>query len=140
MGWRDRLFPRYEPSAEAIAAHEQAERQRQAPQAPSHTRPLTVVIIIFNVLMLIWLVAGVGSAGQSCQSETYVEACQTGAAIGGAAIVFLWALGDIILGVIWLVTRKPQRTCPVCGSNLAVGLTVCPTCGHDFRTAATPNP
>ncbi len=100
-------------------------------------RPLTLGILIFNALMLVWLVAGIRSAND-CQAQQYVEACQAGVGVGAAFILVIWALGDVILGVIWLVTRKtpaPGRTCPVCGSPLAVGLTSCPTCGHDFRLA-----
>jgi hypothetical protein len=107
---------------------------------------MTWVVLAFNVLMLIWLIAGISTVGNNdCASQTYADACQTGADVGASIgigiILFVWALGDVILGVVWMVTRKtPEagRTCPVCGSGLTVGLTVCPSCGHDFRAAAIP--
>lgn len=79
-----------------------------------------------------------------------VEACEAGTAVGAgigvAFIVFVWVAGDVVLGVIWLVTRKPAaagRACPVCGTPVAVGQVVCSSCGYDYRTAqqgAIPEP
>lgn len=106
-------------------------------------RPLTWVIILFNVLMVAWLVSGVATVADNCAGEvgSSLEACEAGTAIGagiGAAfIIFVWAAGDVVLGVVWLVTRKtaaPGRACPVCGAAVAVGLVVCGSCGHDYRT------
>lgn len=105
-------------------------------------RPLTWVILAFNALMLAWMISGLVSAAHTssnCSTEVYSDACRTGAAIGtGIAVTFiliLWALGDVILGVIWLVTRRSGRTCPVCGSPLNVGAVSCGRCGFDFRQA-----
>ena len=104
-------------------------------------RKFTWVILIFNVLMLVWILTGVGSVADNCEGEigSALEACEAGTAIGaglGAAfVIFLWVAGDVILGVIWLVTRKTQRTCPVCGTTVKPGLVVCKSCGHDFRLA-----
>lgn len=113
-----------------------------------HWRKTTWVILAFNLLMLIWLVAGVGSASSDSLAEcakeadeVLREACEAGTAIGaglGAGIIiFLWVTGDVILGVIWLVTnRKTTRECPVCGTDVKKGVVKCPSCGHDFRAAA----
>lgn len=61
----------------------------------------------FNILMLIWLIAGLGGAGQGMDEMT--EAQRTGTAIGagiGAMFIFIiWVLGDIILGIAVLLTR-----------------------------------
>lgn len=78
-------------------------------------RIMTWVILAFNVLMLAWLVFGVGGAvsGADCASEptkALREACEAGtgigATIGAALIIALWVAGDVILGVIWLVTGR----------------------------------
>lgn len=110
-------------------------------------RKMTWVIIIFNIIMLVWLVGGVGSAADdaNCEEEatqSLQEACEAGTAIGtslGAGIIiFLWVAGVVILGVLWLVTnRKKTRECPVCGTDVKKGVTECRKCGHDFRSAAT---
>ena len=85
-------------------------------------RPLTWLILAFNVVMLVWLIAGVNAAsgaGDDCGAQ---QACQdandVGTAIGAGLIVFLWAAGAVILGVIWLVTnsrsasREPRERPP----------------------------
>ena len=84
-------------------------------------RVMTWLVLAFNLLMLIWLVAGVGGAAQegitdcaglagralsNCEAGNAGTA--VGAGIGAAIIIFLWAMGDVILGVIWLVTRKKE--------------------------------
>lgn len=106
-------------------------------------RPLTVVVLIFNVLMAVWLISGLAGVADNCEGEvgSALEACEAGTAIGAglgvAFIVFVWVAGDVILGVIWLVTRKSStdRACPVCGTAVPVGVVVCASCGYDYRTA-----
>ena len=104
-------------------------------------RPLTWVVLVVQVLFVIWLIAGFNAASSSdCSTADYSDACQAGQAVGtGIAIgiiLFLWALVDVILGVIWLVTNKSKRTCPACGRNVKKGLLVCSACGFDFAAAA----
>jgi hypothetical protein len=102
-------------------------------------RPLSWVILAINILFVWWLFAGLGSAVQeSCEGMTGsdLEACQAGTAIGaglgGILIMTLWVMVDIILLVIFLVTKKKPRECPTCGKKVKVGLTQCSSCGHDF--------
>ena len=63
---------------------------------------------LFNIFMLIWLVGGINAASTSI-SPTASEAYKTGAAIGtgiGATfILFIWAIGDIITGMLAFMTR-----------------------------------
>jgi hypothetical protein len=104
-------------------------------------RPFSWVILGINVLFLIWIIGGVASSGgapEDCGSlsaETCNDAEAVGTAIGAGILVFLWAIVDVILGVIWLVTRPKRRPCPVCGADVKDGVTVCAKCGHDFRAA-----
>lgn len=64
--------------------------------------------IVFNLLMLWWMVAGVGGAAETIDAAGS-EAEQAGAAIGtglGAMMVmFIWVVGDVILGLFVLFTR-----------------------------------
>src|SRR5689334_17902165 len=103
-------------------------------------RPLTWVILAVQVLFVIWIVAGTNSASDNCSTNEYSDACRAGAAVGTAIgiglIIFLWALVDVILGVIWLVTNKGKRTCRACGRNVKKGLLTCPSCAFDFAAAA----
>jgi hypothetical protein len=113
-------------------------------------RVFTWVIVVINVLFLVWFIAGVGSAGSNVKDCTgltgqALDLCNAGNAgtavgtgVGAAIIIFLWAFVDIIMGIVWLVTRPRGRPCPVCGTNVKPGVTVCPKCGHDFRGAVAP--
>lgn len=64
--------------------------------------------IIFNVLMLIWIITGVGGAANHA-SQIQGESARAGAAIGTGIgimlILALWVMGDIILGLLVLFTR-----------------------------------
>lgn len=76
-------------------------------------RTFSKVIIGVNVLMLVWLIAGLANTSDSgCSTATYQDACQTGADIGRAAgigiVLFVAAIVNVILGVLWMVTRKPE--------------------------------
>lgn len=64
--------------------------------------------IAFNVLMLVWLISGMNAAANGT-AQAATEAGRAGAAVGtaiGAGIVIgVWAVGDIILGMLVLFTR-----------------------------------
>ena len=64
------------------------------------------IFIAFNLLMALWLVGGLHSASKI---QTFSAAEQIGAGIGvtiGVAVLLvLWAIGDLILGILVLVTR-----------------------------------
>ena len=64
------------------------------------------LFIGFNVLMLVWLVVGFNAAsnvGAVSEAEQAGRAIGTG--IGIALILGLWVFGDIILGLLVLLTR-----------------------------------
>jgi hypothetical protein len=99
--------------------------------------------LLFNLLMLVWVISGAASSSgdaTNCGSLSQADcnaAEDIGTGIGVFLLIVLWAFGDIILGIIWLVTnRKKGRDCPVCGNTVKKGLLVCGSCGHDFRAAA----
>ncbi|WP_052594101.1 zinc ribbon domain-containing protein [Aureispira sp. CCB-QB1] len=64
--------------------------------------------IAFNLLMLWWMIAGVGGAAETIDASAS-EAEQAGAAIGtglGAMMIMvIWVFGDIVLGLLVLFTR-----------------------------------
>lgn len=81
--------------------------------APQSRRPLTWVILGWNILMGAWILYGLFSTGSqydNCATDTYQGACEAGTSIGAAiaigGILFLTAIVDVILGVIWVVTKK----------------------------------
>jgi hypothetical protein len=103
-------------------------------------RPFTWIILAFNVVMLIWVILG-ANTGKSCHglsgnALTDCQAGQAGTTIGVGLIILLWALGDVILGTVWLITKPRRRDCPVCGNPVRRGVMECPNCGFDFTTIA----
>jgi hypothetical protein len=103
-------------------------------------RPFSWVILVINILFLVWIIAGIASSSPSdCGSLTAKQcsdATAVGTGIGVALIIVFWAFVDVILGVVWLVTRPRSKTrpCPVCGTDVKKGVTVCPSCGYNFAT------
>lgn len=65
----------------------------------------------YNALMLWWMIAGMSGAAKHVATAAS-ESEQTGAAIGTGLgffmILFIWVLGDIITGLLVLVT-KPKN-------------------------------
>ena len=61
----------------------------------------------FNLLMLIWLIAGMGAATEGMETMSNAEQAGTaiGAGIGAMMIAGIWGFGDIVLGIMLLVTR-----------------------------------
>jgi len=84
---------------------------QQKPQRSLFGKIVKWIFIGFNILMLIWIIGGVGGASKQV-AEAGNEAAQAGAAIGtglGAMVlIFLWVAGDLILGIFVLLTR-PRR-------------------------------
>ena len=62
----------------------------------------------FNVLMLIWFIGGMGAASEVA-NDAASDAEQAGAVIGttlaAGMLLTLWAIGDVILGILVLLTR-----------------------------------
>jgi hypothetical protein len=97
---------------------------RSAPPPPKRkVRVFTWIIVGVNVLFLLATIfalsSGSGAAEQTCAGQTFdevftkqdcLDAANAGAAIGSGILVFgllvVWALVDVILGVLWMVTRK----------------------------------
>lgn len=122
---------------------------RQPPRPPALKkhwlpgwRPFTWVILAFNLIMLIWVIVG-ASTHKSCHgltgdALTNCQAGEVGTGIGVGLIILLWALGDIILGVLWLITKPHTRSCPACGNKVRKNVMQCPDCGFDFNQMIHP--
>ena len=61
-------------------------------------------IVGTQVFFLVWLISIVVMA--SCETKEYVGACEGGIIFGAFLTVFLWAMVNFILLVIWIVTKK----------------------------------
>lgn len=87
--------------------------------------------------MLIWVVSGIAANASTCSGQagnalTDCQARNVGVGLAVTILITIWALGDVILGVLWLITRPRTRDCPVCGNSVRRGMTQCMTCGFDF--------
>ena len=69
------------------------------------------VFIAFNLLMVVWLYSGISGGGEMV-SDAASDAEAAGAVIGTGIGVFLifvvWTIGDIILGITYLIARPSK--------------------------------
>ncbi len=85
--------------------------QREVSDRTTFGKLVKWIFIGFNILMLIWMVVGMGAAGDATNSAVN-DAERAGAAIGTGLgfmmILFVWALGDVVLGLFVLFTRRKK--------------------------------
>ena len=70
--------------------------------------PAVWEFILFNVLMAIWLIGGVASSAyviNNTISNTERAGTLLGTGLGASIILTLWVIGDVILGLLVLLTR-----------------------------------
>lgn len=63
---------------------------------------------LFNIFMLVWFIGGINSASELARqatSEAERAGASIGTGIGAAFLLFIWAIGDIITGLLALMTR-----------------------------------
>lgn len=65
------------------------------------------LFIIFNVLMLVWMIAYWKEIGGKVGdgSDAYTAGANVGAVLGTGFLAFFWVAGDIVLGMFVLLTR-----------------------------------
>ena len=69
------------------------------------------LFILFNILMVFALFKGCSAASDvilNAQSEAEKAGAGVGATIGMGMILGLWAMGDIIIGIVVLLTRRKK--------------------------------
>ncbi len=106
-------------------------------------RKATWALLLFNIIMLIWVISGVASTSgnaTNCGTLTQDEcnaAKNVGVGLGITALIIVWFLGFVVLGIIALLSRPHRRLCPACGTEAKRGVTVCTRCGHNFATGVS---
>jgi hypothetical protein len=108
---------------------------------PLRWRKMTWVLNLWNVLFLVWIIAGISSrTSKDCPpADTLcINASDAGTGIGVALIVFLWFIGFVVLALVWFMTRRKGRLCPHCGHDVKKGRTECTSCGYDFTLGRNP--
>lgn len=94
-------------------------------------RIFTWVILAVNVIFLIWIIDGIAT-----RPDPTSAAANVGTAIGVGLVIGLWVAADVILGILWLITKPKVRDCPACGRAVKRGQMECKGCGYDFAQAA----
>ncbi len=65
-----------------------------------------LIFIFFNLFMLAWFIGGLSVSGSTPgASEAHNAGRAVGAAIGMGIIMFIWACGSVILGLLAFFTR-----------------------------------
>ncbi len=92
-------------------------------------RPLGWLILAFNAYYLYSFSKGIVDISAEGGGDT---------AVGIYALfsLFVWAILNIILYILFRVTAKKKRECPACGVKVSVGVTVCQKCSFDFKKQA----
>jgi len=109
-------------------------------------RKSTWALLIWCALILVWAVAGGSAAAEDCKNnadgggflskQDISDACEAGAGLGVAVILFIGFVGFCFFSLIWFMTRSSRRDCPACGHGVKKGRTTCGSCGFDFAHAA----
>lgn len=68
------------------------------------------IFIGFNVLMLIWMFSAMGAiGGMDAPANSAEQAGQAiGAGVGFTFLLFIWGLGDMVLGMFVLLTKRKK--------------------------------
>jgi hypothetical protein len=69
------------------------------------------VFLGFNVLMLIWMVfafAAVGDMNHQAVNDAERAGAAIGTGLGMTFLLFVWGVGDVILGLFVLLTRRKK--------------------------------
>lgn len=65
----------------------------------------------FNILMLLWMIFGVGGAAETIDtaaSDAEKAGAAIGTGLGAMMIIFIWIAGDVVLGLMTLLTRPKK--------------------------------
>ena len=69
------------------------------------------LFIGFNILMLLWMIFGVGGAAETIDtagSDAEKAGAAIGTGLGAMIIIFIWVAGDVVLGLMTLMTRPKK--------------------------------
>ena len=87
----------------------------QAPPPPKRrVRFFTWFILLVNILFLVWFIVAMRTVDSSTCDGLNTTDCEgvksLGGGVGGFLIIFIWLAVDVVLGIIWIVTRRRQPT------------------------------
>ncbi len=118
-----RWYPPEQSTAPAFVATVQPEASSPEPKRNKglHWRKMTWAVLVFNLIMLIWLITSLTASTKNCNGMTTGE-CAGVSDVAHSAVaaiqIVLWVFGDIILGIIWLVIRGVRVRCVAVASSV----------------------
>ena len=84
------------------------------------------VIIAINAYFFFTFFRGVDTSSSADSAAT---------GLGFMFLIFWLAIMNTFLYVLYRITGGRKRDCPVCGVGVKKGITICHSCGHDFKKA-----
>src|SRR4051812_45616332 len=94
------------------------------------------IFIGFNIAMIIWIVGGLSAASKiEVHSASEHVGRVIGSAIGFASLLMLWAIGDIILGILVLFSRGDKIITEEIAGHFAVSGQVAEQAAGNFAKA-----
>lgn len=85
--------------------------QREVSDRTTFGKIVKWVFIGFNILMLIWMVsacAAVGDISEQAVNDAERAGAAIGTGLGMTFLLFVWGVGDVILGMFVLFTRRKK--------------------------------
>lgn len=84
--------------------------QREVSDRTGFGKLVKWIFIGFNVLMAIWLVSAIGTVSEieAPQNSAEEAGAAIGATLGFGMLLFVWAVGDMVLGLFVLLTRRKK--------------------------------
>lgn len=85
--------------------------QREVSDRTGFGKIIKWTFIAFNILMLIWMVSScsaIGDISQNAANDAERAGAAIGAGLGMTFLMFIWAIGDVILGMLVFFTRRKK--------------------------------
>lgn len=85
--------------------------QREISDRTAFGKVMKWLFIIFNIFMLIWMVTScvaVGDISSNAVNDAERAGAAIGAGLGMTFLLFVWGVGDVILGLFVLFTRRKK--------------------------------
>jgi hypothetical protein len=85
--------------------------QREVSDRTAFGKLVKWVFVGFNILMLIWLVSAcvaVSDVSQNAVNDAERAGAAIGTGLGMTFLLFIWGVGDLILGMFVLFTRRKK--------------------------------
>ncbi len=75
----------------------------------SYKKVILFALIVFNVLMLLWAFSGISGTleiAEGANTPDSEQMVEESAKLGISMIAIIWAIGDIVLGILYFMSNK----------------------------------